>query len=241
MITLYMQNKSCQISRCTQSLLKVSVKSKTGFTIIELLSAVAIIGVLAAIAIPAYRQYQARAKTAEAKAGLASAYTAEKTFFQSESTYTACVARLMERVGSGYYSIGFDVSTIAANAANMSCGKNGGISCMTYLYKKTVGLSACPGVACCTASDGNTYLASTQGSITMTKLDGTVADFNGSNAYSSVSKSDFSVIAIAYLSDLTAENGFTLFPTAQASLSSYDVWGIDKNKSIFQVTSGVAE
>ena len=56
------------------------VKNQKGFSLVELMVVVAIIGILAAIAIPSYQKFQRRARQAEPKTMLASIYSAEVTF-----------------------------------------------------------------------------------------------------------------------------------------------------------------
>lgn len=59
------------------------MKSQAGFSLIELMIVVAIIGVLAAIAVPNFQRFQAKARQSEAKNNLAAFYTAQRAF-QSE-------------------------------------------------------------------------------------------------------------------------------------------------------------
>ena len=59
-------------------------RTQTGFTLIELMIVIAILGILAAIAIPAYQDYSVRAKTSEAINTAAPAKLAVSEYYQSE-------------------------------------------------------------------------------------------------------------------------------------------------------------
>ncbi|HEY0490257.1 MAG TPA: prepilin-type N-terminal cleavage/methylation domain-containing protein, partial [Telluria sp.] len=58
-----------------KSIQKLKKHAQAGFTLIELMIVIAIIGVLAAIAIPAYQDYLAKAKATAAYADIAAGKT----------------------------------------------------------------------------------------------------------------------------------------------------------------------
>jgi type IV pilus assembly protein PilA len=64
-------------------------RAPSGFTLIELMIVVAIIGILAAIAIPSFIKFQLRSKTSEAKTNIASIRTAEDGYFSEFGTYVS--------------------------------------------------------------------------------------------------------------------------------------------------------
>ena len=61
---------------------------KKGFTLIELMIVVAIIGILAAIAIPNFLKFQAKSKQSEAKTNLKAIYVAETGYFGENNVYS---------------------------------------------------------------------------------------------------------------------------------------------------------
>jgi type IV pilus assembly protein PilA len=67
---------------------------KKGFTLIELMIVVAIIGILAAIAIPDFIKFQARSKQGEARANLKGYYTAEKSYWQNNDAFCTDMTRV---------------------------------------------------------------------------------------------------------------------------------------------------
>ena len=72
---------------------------KSGFTLIELLVPVAIIGILAAIAIPQYARFRREALESVSRSAYRSVATAQEAFYISEGKYTTSYAELVEIAG----------------------------------------------------------------------------------------------------------------------------------------------
>ncbi|MEN9833932.1 MAG: hypothetical protein RL011_125 [Pseudomonadota bacterium] len=65
-----------------------SRKAEQGFSLVELMIVVAIIGVLAALAVPKFQSFQAKAKQSEAKSNLSHIYTLEQSFYGDQDKYS---------------------------------------------------------------------------------------------------------------------------------------------------------
>jgi prepilin-type N-terminal cleavage/methylation domain-containing protein len=68
----------------------INKKTEEGFTLIELLIVIAIIGILAAIAIPQFNQYKARAYDTASKADLHNIYLACKAYWSDNGSDQGC-------------------------------------------------------------------------------------------------------------------------------------------------------
>ncbi len=63
-------------------------RNQKGFTLIELMIVVAIIGILAAIAIPNFLKYQAKARQSEARTNLGAVFVAETSYYGEQARYS---------------------------------------------------------------------------------------------------------------------------------------------------------
>ena len=80
--------------------------SRAGFTLLELMMVVAVIGVLAVIAIPLLSSYQFRSKSAEAKTNLGAIRVLEETYYSENQTYRSANAEPAAIPGS--VAVAFD-------------------------------------------------------------------------------------------------------------------------------------
>lgn len=199
--------------------------SNEGFTLIELMVVVAIIGILAAIAIPNYQKYQSKARQTEAKIALAAIYTTEQSFSTENSSYSICLVPLgymptgwasatettATRAGTSgqqYYEVGFSADT-------SKCNPQGGSSCLCYGWNNTT----CA-VTACAVGDGATSFSANAGQggaiVTFTVPASTAAN-----------------------STITAQNTFMAAAEGNIGGTQADVWTIDQNKFLTNLQSGI--
>jgi type IV pilus assembly protein PilA len=107
--------KPAQIKLLKEMVMKKMLKNKKGFTLIELMIVVAIIGILAAIAIPNFMSYQCKAKQAEAKSILGNMRVLQEAYFAEYSTYASTTALLGFRTPKGDPIYTYSINSADAN------------------------------------------------------------------------------------------------------------------------------
>jgi len=95
------------------------VQHSRGFTLIELMIAVAVVGILAAIAYPSYQDSVRKARRADAKSALLDAAQRQERFYSENSQYTAPLGtgglNLSATTTDGYYTLA--ITNADANTA----------------------------------------------------------------------------------------------------------------------------
>ncbi len=126
------------------------VRSQKGFTLIELMIVVAIIGILAAIAIPNFLKYQAKSRQSEAKTNLGAIFVAESAFFGERSYFGA------------FNEIGWTLTGTSNRYTYVGPAAGGGVGVNTSAGT-TQGVDICYSNAGC-APSGGTLVAYNAGS-----------------------------------------------------------------------------
>ena len=117
----------------------MNVKQNKGFSLIELMVVVAIIGILATVAVPNFMRFQSKAKQSNAKVELSAIYTAEQAFFTEHNSYHTYLSYIgfvpdgctgaaanggCPAAGTRIYSSGFAANGIVATFGNVAPAAN---------------------------------------------------------------------------------------------------------------------
>jgi type IV pilus assembly protein PilE len=111
-------------------------KTNAGVTLMELMMVIAVIGILASIAVPSYREYVVRANRSDAKVSLLSAAGALERCYTRFNTYafsaTGCTAAFGTNSPNNHYTITAPTRTdteftvlataVGAQAKDTACG-----------------------------------------------------------------------------------------------------------------------
>jgi len=114
---------------------KVKRNNEKGFTLIELMIVIAIIGILAAIAIPQFSAYRTRSYNSAAEADLRNAATAQEAYYVDKQHYCSVVSSLTGADYGLYLSKNVTLSISAATTSGYIMKTRHGSGDSTFVIK----------------------------------------------------------------------------------------------------------
>lgn len=116
------------------------LKLNRGFTLIELLIAVAIIGILAAVALPSYSDYVTRGYLVDATTALSTSRSQMEQYFQDNRTYLEVGSfspPCLNSTNVGKFSVSCVAANVTATAYLITATGSGSVSAFTYTINQT--------------------------------------------------------------------------------------------------------
>lgn len=193
--------------------------TQSGFTLVELMVVVAIIGILAAVAIPSYSKYQAKARQSEAKVALSSLYTAEQSYAVESSTFSGCLMDIGFQLNAQqrFYAVGFSSTA----GALTTCGPNSNSACSNYFSGTNV-------TACSSTGSAQTNL----------QFDATAQVTATTNYFSATVSPAIKTDTPAYLT--LGKAAFTAGAYGNVSTTAViDYWTINQLKNLINYSGGL--
>jgi len=121
--------------------LRARAQDEKGFTLIELLVVILIIGILAAIALPAFLNQREKAQDSEAKSGARTVQTALETWYTDNQSYAGGTAAELEKIEPAIKQLNGDTPsrlTVTPAADNYKVDlKSKGTSGVVYTITRT--------------------------------------------------------------------------------------------------------
>jgi type IV pilus assembly protein PilA len=120
--------------------LRTRMQDEKGFTLIELLVVILIIGILAAIALPAFLNQREKAQDSTAKSDARTAQTAMETYFTDNQTYVGATEALLVGIEPALGNADtLDVGTPTATGYELSV-TSAGSNTVTYTIANAAGV-----------------------------------------------------------------------------------------------------